>query len=616
MGILGRAHNCLGNFESAIESYQKIISQEELDQNHVFVWMEICLLHLKLGNKAQVKKYQKLFEKNFKFSSEGKVAQLLLLVNFYLKMGNQEKVIEYLLPLTNKVIEDICFKSLYSNNDNTSDKDIHDDILRILLNLNNSEYYDSQLSANAALISNLYKKKIDFYGEVNRGIQKLEVSKNVDAMKLKKLKEQFNNTPTMLLSEEISQVTSKIIGSRIVQYDDLCNIDYGAIFNTINENEIVADLISYKQVKYKVETYAINFHYYSKGSTITEIFLEEDKMLKSNKILISGFFDNLLHVISENLAKDGELIDTFYIIPSGKSNFINFSALSLSLENKLGREITVHVINSLVDISKIKKEEEKKIDNLILIGDIDFDKIANYSSKNLKNQTRGIQLTTSIKDSGIPFWGYLPGTKQEIESIEKIALDNNINTLILREKEVTQSNLNNLLLGPNKNNVIHIATHGYFFPDNSEEKTDNLFASHQNPLLRSGLILSGANDNWNNKSLVGSHNDGILTAEEISFMDLSGVELVVLSACDTGLGDVSNLEGINGLQRAFKLAGANKLIMSLWKVPDKETAEFFKHFYKFLLDDKRSINESFRYTQKVMNEKYEPYYWASFVLLE
>jgi CHAT domain-containing protein len=124
------------------------------------------------------------------------------------------------------------------------------------------------------------------------------------------------------------------------------------------------------------------------------------------------------------------------------------------------------------------------------------------------------------------------------------------------------------------------------------------------------------NDNWNNKSLVGSHNDGILTAEEISFLDLSGVELVVLSACDTGLGDVSNLEGINGLQRAFKLAGAKKLIMSLWKVPDKETAEFFKHFYKFLLEDERSINESFRYTQKIMNEKYEPYYWASFVLLE
>jgi CHAT domain-containing protein len=130
------------------------------------------------------------------------------------------------------------------------------------------------------------------------------------------------------------------------------------------------------------------------------------------------------------------------------------------------------------------------------------------------------------------------------------------------------------------------------------------------------LILSGANEFWNNKSLVDPNKDGVLTAEEISFMDLRGVELIVLSACDTGLGEISNLEGVNGLQRAFKLAGANKLIMSLWKIPDRETVEFFGYFYNFLLEEKFNVNESFRKTQRIMKEKYTPYYWAGFVLLE
>jgi CHAT domain-containing protein len=521
-----------------------------------------------------------------------------------------------MLPLSNKISHDICNKSFYSSNDNSNDRLLHEEALSLLLTLNQDEYFSNELSGNAQWISNLYKMKLDFFGQTNLDIQHLKNTNDPDAAQLKNLENRFNDFPSELLREEINQVKTKIINYRMSNYKQLCEVQFNEVLRSIKKNELVIDLISYYNRYDSAVSYALNSS--NNGITFSgiDINFKRESDLKNRKDVNSYFFNYIYENIPQITSSTENSLDTFYIIPSGKSNFINFSALSLSLENKLGREITVHVINSLADIPKIKKEEEKKIDDFILIGDIDFDKTANNSSKNLKNQTRGIQLTTSIKDSGIPFWGYLPGTKQEIESIERIALDNNINTLILREKEVTQSKLNNFLLDRNKNNVIHIATHGYFFPDNSEAKTDNLFASHQNPLLRSGLILSGANDNWNNKSLVGSHNDGILTAEEISFLDLSGVELVVLSACDTGLGDVSNLEGINGLQRAFKLAGAKKLIMSLWKVPDKETAEFFKHFYKFLLEDERSINESFRYTQKIMNEKYEPYYWASFVLLE
>jgi CHAT domain-containing protein len=261
-------------------------------------------------------------------------------------------------------------------------------------------------------------------------------------------------------------------------------------------------------------------------------------------------------------------------------------------------------------------KNRKKIDNLILIGDIDYDKVSHLSSVVTTNQTRGIQLANSIEKSGIPMWGYLPGTKVEIEQIKQLGIKNKINVSVFREGEVTESNLKKIIIDSKLTNVIHVATHAYFCPDELEFEKKNVYSNHKNPLLRSGLILSGANENWNNNSLIDSNNDGILTAEEISFMDLSGVELIVLSACDTRLGEISNLEGVNGLQRAFKLAGANKLIMSLWKVPDKETVEFFGYFYKFLLDQKLNVTDSFRETQRIMKAKYSPYYWAGFVLLE
>jgi CHAT domain-containing protein len=111
--------------------------------------------------------------------------------------------------------------------------------------------------------------------------------------------------------------------------------------------------------------------------------------------------------------------------------------------------------------------------------------------------------------------------------------------------------------------------------------------------------------------------DGILTAYEISQMDLRNTELVVLSACETGLGDVQGNEGVYGLQRAFKMAGAKYLVMSLWQVPDYQTQQLMSSFYGFWMDGKMAIPEAFRSAQKAMRAKFkDPFYWAGFVLVE
>jgi CHAT domain-containing protein len=135
----------------------------------------------------------------------------------------------------------------------------------------------------------------------------------------------------------------------------------------------------------------------------------------------------------------------------------------------------------------------------------------------------------------------------------------------------------------------------------------------ESPMLRSGLALAGANTWLQHHSLPLEAEDGILTAEDVSGMDLSNTELVVLSACETGIGDILTDEGVFGLRRAFVLAGARTLVMSLWKVPDQQTKDLMIDFYNRILAGK-PIAEALREAQLATKEEYtHPYYWGAFI---
>ena len=138
-------------------------------------------------------------------------------------------------------------------------------------------------------------------------------------------------------------------------------------------------------------------------------------------------------------------------------------------------------------------------------------------------------------------------------------------------------------------------------------------------MVRCGLMLSGSNISWTGnpkKMIEQTGEDGILTAAEVSSMNLSNTKLVVLSACETGLGKIEGSEGTFGLKRGFKLAGVEQMIVSLWSVPDKETMELMTLFYTDLT---KTLNPviSFEKAQKEMRNKYptEPEKWAGFVLV-
>lgn len=211
----------------------------------------------------------------------------------------------------------------------------------------------------------------------------------------------------------------------------------------------------------------------------------------------------------------------------------------------------------------------------------------------------------------------LPGTLNEIENISKLLSVHKYKTSTALEDVASEQRIKQL----QGENIIHIATHGFFLEDinnaNSKVFGINTERASENALLRSGLLFSGAGftvSGTTHEDLSGS-NDGILTAFEAMNLSLDNTSLVVLSACETGRGDIKAGEGVYGLQRSFLVAGAEAIIMSLWKVDDEATQKLMTLFYSSWVRT-NDIRKSFLQAQKLLKEeKSHPYYWGAFVLI-
>ena len=222
-----------------------------------------------------------------------------------------------------------------------------------------------------------------------------------------------------------------------------------------------------------------------------------------------------------------------------------------------------------------------------------------------------------IRMPGFPELKDLPGTKIESDSVKKILTDQRWKVSDHLQKDATETAIKKV----SSPQVLHIATHGFFLKDvrDSAGKVYGIESeiAKQNPLLRSGVILAGAAAMAKERFASVEKEDGILTAYEAAGLDLTGTDLVVLSACETGLGEMLNGQGVYGLQRAFFVAGARSLIMSLWKVDDKATQELMVAFYReWLANPQGGKQKALKAAQGILKEKYSsPYYWGAFVVL-
>ncbi|MGH9759462.1 MAG: CHAT domain-containing protein, partial [Blastocatellia bacterium] len=301
------------------------------------------------------------------------------------------------------------------------------------------------------------------------------------------------------------------------------------------------------------------------------------------------------------------------ISPDGELNLVPFAALIDEQGRYLVQQHTISYLTSGGDLLRLHVRRESK-GPAVVIADPAFGEPALIANET-RAKNKGLPRRAAV-DYSRPFFGPLPGVADEVRTLRELIPQ----ASFLTKEQATKAALEKLK-GPF---ILHIATHGFFLAEpppavlanvattstsaargatESSSASRTVSSVADNPLLRSGLALAGANQS----------NDGILTALEASGLNLWGTKLVVLSACDTGVGEVRNGEGVYGLRRALVLAGAESQMMSLWPVSDRSTRDLIAGYYKALLSG-AGRSEALRETQlRILKLKPHPYYWASFI---
>jgi len=299
-------------------------------------------------------------------------------------------------------------------------------------------------------------------------------------------------------------------------------------------------------------------------------------------------------VFWEPIQKEIGQYATIYFSPDGIFNLINLEAIPTPDGKYVIDNSNIVIVSNTKDLylRKLKKKEVSS-NTATMFGNPKF-----YLASS-DNRT--------IAD--------LPGTEKEVNELEELLKQKGWKTTEYVETSASEERVKEL----ESPKIFHIATHGFTTPAISEDDAKQMTQSEaqltENPLLKTGLLLKGAGDLLNKTKYNYNLESGILTAYEAMSLNLDKTDLVVLSACETGLGEVSNGEGVYGLQRAFLVAGAKVLIMSMFKVDDAATQKLILNFYKKWLTT-GNMRQSFVDAKKELRVEYpEPIYWGAFMMI-
>lgn len=297
-----------------------------------------------------------------------------------------------------------------------------------------------------------------------------------------------------------------------------------------------------------------------------------------------------------------------YVAPSSYLSFVNFSAIQKGKE-RLSSKYKIVRLFSGADL--VYHSISTPIKDAALFGNIKY----HMSSGELAHETtRFVAMRSGDRGNISPLPNSLTEIKQ-INSIFKSSRTPKIKAKCYFDKDASEARFKSF--DGNSPELIHLATHGYYL--NTNDRLAHTYFKENDfnisKMLFNGLLLSGATLAWNNGIPTPGVEDGILTSEEISRMDLSKTKLVVMSACCTALGDYNEVEGVFGLQRAFKQAGVKAQISTLWPVQDDVAYSFMSSYYHNYVKTK-SIYAAYNFALKETQSIYpDPYYWAGFILL-
>lgn len=359
---------------------------------------------------------------------------------------------------------------------------------------------------------------------------------------------------------------------------------------------------------------------------------------------VNAIYDNPLvgHLVWNEIRKQLSAdVHTIYFSPSGVFHQLGIEYLKINFETRINDLYTIHRLSSTKSIAQAKKQSVLR--DAVVYGGLSYEMdreemamrheqyapslMAMNNGSDVQNQRSLFSANATAIDSlmsrGMSF-SYLEGTLEEARQVSSQLTEALIPTQLYVDTEGTEESFK--ALSGKGTSLVHIATHGFYFSDGDLQKDRKILrilgddnsgaANHANSMSYSGLLMSGADNVLSGRRLPSNVDNGILTAKEISELDLRGLDLIVLSACQTGQGELRE-DGVYGLQRAFKKAGAQTLVMSLWSVDDRATQLMMSSFYAALTQGMSKRKAFVSAQQHLRDMGYEePYYWAAFVMLD
>lgn len=402
-------------------------------------------------------------------------------------------------------------------------------------------------------------------------------------------------------------------------FDIYGDLTFDNVSRALNEGEVAIEIIDYPTqdgfiayAAFVVSKSAENplFVALCKENELEELIrLDTHKLYDKDLPFSSQLYELIWKPLMPYLPKGGHV----YLSPSGTLNIIALEAIAVDDNHYINEYITVSRLTTTAELCNTVCHSS--LSKATVFGGINYKTASLSSDFGVTPYSENAYLLDRSISGEI---AYLPGTKAEAEKVSKILLQGHLSTQLCIGDEGTEEAFKSL--SGQDISIIHIATHGFYQPKDKLARIgffgESDSSSPVSALQRSGLLMAGSEAAWNGKT-VENQEDGVLTASEISELDFSSTQLVVMSACESGLGEITD-DGVAGLQRSFKNAGVRSLVMSLWKVDDKATEILMTTFYKNLASG-MSIRSSFFDAQAQLRKqkKYSnPYYWASFVLLD
>ncbi|MEP2671295.1 MAG: CHAT domain-containing tetratricopeptide repeat protein [Cyclobacteriaceae bacterium] len=469
--------------------------------------------------------------------------------------------------------------------------------------------YNYQLLTKALLLSSSIKMKErilnsddeDLKASYNNWVMKKELLTNALSMSTQQLAE--NEIDPTSLSNEVEKLEKQLSEKSELFSQDFENkrITYENVQKSLGKNDVAIEMVRYRYFDHVftdsviyVALYLRNDNNRPKAVELPEGHRMETRFFKYYRNCITGkIADQYSYgVFWEPVQNQIGQYATLFLSPDGVYNQLNLEAIPTPDGKYVIDNSNIVIVSNTKDLylRKIKSRSEGSSNTATMFGNPTF--YITASSGNIPS---------------------LPGTEKEVAQLQVLLNNQGWKTSEYTEVSASEEQLKEV----DSPKIFHIATHGFYTPDNTADNsiTENEAERTENPLLKTGLLLKGAGDLLDKTKYNYNIESGILTAYEAMNLNLDKTDLVVLSACETGLGEISNGEGVYGLQRAFLVAGAKTLIMSMFKVDDEATQKLILNFYRKWLST-GNLRQSFTEAKKELRTDYpDPIYWGAFMMI-